>query len=156
MSDRALYQRLLLDHNRNPRRRGRLTDPTHQAERANPLCGDRLHLTLRIVDGAIADAACETTGCAISRAAASILVDRLPGATTGEALEFADRVERFCRGEPPTASCCPPADPDEALSALAGVRDYPMRIRCALLACEALRHALSTRPGPAPSQKFPP
>ena len=135
-----LYQEVILDHNRRPRHYGRLPAPTHTAQGHNPLCGDRLSMTLRIADGRLAEVAFEGAGCAIAKASASLLTDALLGHTTDEALTL---IEAFH-----AALTTPPEQPiDEdrlgKLAALVGVRVFPVRIKCASLAPHTLRAAIT-------------
>lgn len=132
-----LYREVILDHSRSPRNFGRLEGANREADGFNPLCGDQLKLSLRVEDGSLRQASFVGDGCAISTASASLLTDAVAGLSESEALELADRFRRMAAGE---------IEPDEAdlgkLSALAGVRDYPMRVKCATLAWHALRAAL--------------
>jgi nitrogen fixation protein NifU and related proteins len=134
MSDLSdLYQEVILDHNRRPRNFRRLEDASHHAEGYNPLCGDRV----QIADGRIADIAFEGTGCAISKASASLMTDQLKGSTVAEARTLFDRFHRMVTT---------PADQDVEelgkLSALAGVREFPVRVKCASLAWHTLKAAM--------------
>jgi nitrogen fixation NifU-like protein len=146
---RDLYRELILDHSRNPRNFGKLTDATHIADGINPLCGDKLRLYLRIESGQIRDAGFEGIGCAISVASASLLTDIVIGLPQRTALEyFAATVSRLNGGKP--------AHPDiEALQkihALDGVREFPARIKCATLPWHALRSAISEQESPATTE----
>ncbi len=135
-----LYREVILDHSRSPRNFGRLEGANREADGFNPLCGDRLKLSLRVEDGAVRQASFVGDGCAISTASASLLTEALQGLSEAEALALADRFRQMAAGE---------IHPDEAelgkLSALAGVRAYPMRVKCATLAWHALRVALERR-----------
>jgi nitrogen fixation NifU-like protein len=135
-----LYQELILDHYAHPRHFGRLANANRRAEGYNPLCGDQVHLELRVEDGVIVDVAFEGSGCAISTAAASLMAEAVAGASEAEALRLRDQLLATV-----TAAEDEPADVDALgkLAALAGVRNYPMRVKCATLAWHALREALS-------------
>lgn len=139
MSDlRELYQETILDHNKQPRN-FRAVDPhDHEADGYNPLCGDTIHLELRLDDsGRIEDIGFTGEGCAISRASASIMTEALKGKTAAEANELFDRFHHQVTNDS--------AEPDPALGklgVLAGVRDYPMRVKCATLAWHTLKAAL--------------
>jgi len=146
---RDLYRELILDHARNPRHFGKLADMTHHAEGINPLCGDKLHVYLRIDDdGRIADVAFEGSGCAISVASASLLTETVAGLTTKQALRrFAAVIEAL------TAD----TDTEDAvelgkLAALQGVREYPSRVKCATLAWHALCAAINDQDDPATTE----
>lgn len=141
---RELYRELILDHAKSPRHFGRLEDPTHSAEGVNPLCGDKLKMYFRVDDdGRISDARFEGSGCAISVASASLLMETVIGLKTDRALAyFAAMIERLANraeagGEPV------PADLELGkLEALEGVKEFPTRVKCATLAWHALNSAL--------------
>jgi len=132
-----LYQEVILDHNRRPRNFGTLDGASHHAEGYNPLCGDRLSLFLRVDDGVIGDVRFEGSGCAISKASASLMTDRLKGATVAEARDLFERFHRMV-----TTSSTEPVEELGKLSALAGVREFPVRVKCASLAWHTLKAAM--------------
>jgi nitrogen fixation protein NifU and related proteins len=136
-----LYQEVILDHNRRPRNFRTIEPATHRADGHNPLCGDRLSLYVQVADGRIADVAFQGSGCAISKASASMMTD----AVKGQSLEAARALfERFHR-----MVTTPPDQPVEnmgKLSVLAGVREFPVRVKCASLAWHTLRAALDREP----------
>ncbi len=142
MSDLSdLYQEVILDHNRRPRNFGRLPHPSHQAEGFNPLCGDRVKVFLQVEADRIADLAFEGSGCAISKASASLMTDRLKGCTLVEAHDLFTRFHRMVTTPPDRA-----LDDDLGkLSALAGVREFPVRVKCASLAWHTLRSAIDAK-----------
>lgn len=147
---RELYRDLILDHARNPRHFGKLDHATHRAEGINPLCGDKLRLYLDVDAGeTIRQAAFEGTGCAISVASASLLTDTVVGLSTGEAMAYFDAVSAELTGAESND-----ADNVELgkLRALAGVRDYPTRVKCATLAWHALKSALRQETTPASTE----
>ncbi|MBT8099385.1 MAG: SUF system NifU family Fe-S cluster assembly protein [Gammaproteobacteria bacterium] len=135
---RDLYRELILDHSRSPRHFGKLPEATHRATGINPLCGDKLHLDLKVdANDRIEDIAFEGSGCAISVASASLLTDVVHGMQTEDAMQF------FCAV---TSRLTGNADPDidvGKLQALDGVREFPSRIKCATLAWHALHSALA-------------
>src|SRR5512133_2836083 len=89
MSDlRELYQEVILDHSKKPRNFRAIVDATHQADGHNRLCGDKLHVSLKVQDGRIVDVAFQGSGCAISTASASMMTDELRGKTVEEALQL--------------------------------------------------------------------
>lgn len=144
---RELYRELILDHAKSPRHFGKLEDATHSAEGVNPLCGDKLKVYFRIdADYCISDARFEGSGCAISVASASLLMETVIGLKTDRALAFfAAMIERLAsRTEPGGAEI--PADLELGkLEALEGVKEFPTRVKCATLAWHALHSALKTR-----------
>jgi len=138
-----LYQEVILDHNRRPRNWGSLADATRTAEGFNPLCGDRLKLHVRIDGDRVAGIAFEGSGCAISKASASLMTDAVKGKTLGEALDLFDRVHIMLTTPIDEAV-------DEAavgkLAVLAGVREFPTRVKCASLAWHTLKSAITASP----------
>ncbi|MEE2775590.1 MAG: SUF system NifU family Fe-S cluster assembly protein [Acidobacteriota bacterium] len=133
---RQLYQEVILDHYKRPRNFGKLDPADRRAQGYNPLCGDQLEVTLRL-DGDRVDEVCfEGAGCAISTASASLMTEAVKGKTQAEAEALFQDVQQLVTGaEPPTGEM-------GKLEVLAGVRDYPVRIKCAILAWHALRSAL--------------
>jgi nitrogen fixation protein NifU and related proteins len=138
MSDLSdLYQEVILDHNRRPRNFRVLEAPTHQAEGYNPLCGDRLRLYLTVDAGTIADIGFQGSGCAISQASASLMTDSLKGRPIADARALFEQFHRMVT-TPPDAE----VQDLGKLSALAGVREFPVRVKCASLAWHTLKAAL--------------
>jgi nitrogen fixation NifU-like protein len=140
-----LYQEVILDHNRRPRNFHVLQDASHRAEGYNPLCGDRLTLYLKIDDGVIRDVGFEGSGCAISKASASLMTDAVKGHSTADARSLVDRFQRMVT--------TPPEQEVEdlgKLSALAGVREFPVRVKCASLAWHTLKAAIDRRVSVSP------
>jgi nitrogen fixation NifU-like protein len=138
-----LYQEVILDHNRRPRNWGPLADATSTAEGYNPLCGDRLTLHVKIDNDRIAGVSFEGSGCAISKASASLMTDAIKGRTLGEAFDLFDRVHAML-----TTPISQPVDESQVgkLAVLSGVREFPTRVKCASLAWHTLKQAL-TNPG---------
>jgi nitrogen fixation protein NifU and related proteins len=138
MSDLTdLYQEVILDHNRRPRNFRVIESPSHHAEGYNPLCGDRLNLYVQVSGDTITDLAFEGSGCAISKASASLMTDALKGKTVSQANSLFERFHRVVT--------TPPDQPVEdlgKLSVLAGVREFPVRVKCASLAWHTLKAAL--------------
>jgi len=136
MSDlRELYQEVILDHNRSPRNFGSLNDADRRADGHNPLCGDRLAIGVKIVNGVVADLRFEGSGCAISKASASLMTEAVKGKTVDEFHRLFERFHGLVTNENVPAN-------DAALGKLAvfaGVRDYPARVKCAILAWHTLR-----------------
>ena len=141
MSDLSdLYQEVILDHNRRPRNWGALADATQKAEGYNPLCGDRLTLHVRIEGGRIDGVSFEGSGCAISKASASLMTDAVKGHTVIEALDLFDRVHDML-----TTPIDQPVDEGSVgkLAVLSGVREFPTRVKCASLAWHTLKSAIT-------------
>lgn len=132
-----LYQEVILDHTRRPRNFGRLAAANRAASGDNPLCGDRLDLQLEVRDGRIQDVAFEGAGCAISTASASLMTEAVKGRPLAEAEALAERFHTLMTGEGPAG------EELGKLAALCGVREYPMRVKCATLAWHTLRSALA-------------
>ena len=132
-----LYQQVILDHNRKPRNFQKVADANCTAEGFNPLCGDQIHLYVKLEGDRIRDIGFQGSGCAISRASASLMTSALKGKSAGEAEELFQRFHRLVTTDEA-------ADP-EALGKLAvfsGVREFPARVKCASLAWHTLRAAL--------------
>jgi nitrogen fixation NifU-like protein len=139
MSDlNDLYQEVILDHNRRPRNFHALAGASHSAEGYNPLCGDRLTLYLKIADGMVTDVSFEGGGCAISKASASLMTDAIKGKSVGEAQALFERFHRMVTTPPET-----PVEDMGKLSVLAGVREFPVRVKCASLAWHTLKAAMT-------------
>jgi nitrogen fixation NifU-like protein len=135
----SLYQELILDHSRRPRNRGTLENPSARAEGANPLCGDELILYVDVADDTVREVRFEGHGCAISTASASLMSEAVRGKTTAEAHDLFKRFHASLVAGPATE-----VDVSDLgkLAALTGVRDYPMRVKCASLAWHTLNAAL--------------
>lgn len=133
-----LYQEVILDHNRRPRNFRALDGATRTQEGFNPLCGDRLTLYVQLEGERIADLAFQGSGCAISKASASLMTEALKGKSVDEARTLFDRFHQMVTSAPTEQV------PEMGkLSVLAGVREFPMRIKCASLAWHTLRAAVS-------------
>ena len=138
---RDLYQEVILDHNKHPHNFGELAGADRHADGFNPLCGDKLAVYVNLDGDMITDVRFEGSGCAISKASASLMTDSVKGKTLVETRELFDRfLNLVTDGDV--------ADDGEALGKLAvfaGVRDYPTRVKCASLAWHTLRAALEDR-----------
>ena len=134
-----LYQEVILDHNRRPRN-FRTIEGGRKAEGYNPLCGDRLTLYLRVDDDVITDVSFQGSGCAISKASASLLTESVKGKTIAQAEALFNRFQRMI-----TAPVDAPLDDLGKLSVLGGVRQFPVRVKCASLAWHTLRAAVEAR-----------
>lgn len=146
MSDlRDLYQEVILDHSKNPRNFGHHEPSNRTARGHNPLCGDQIRIYVLVEDGRIKDVSFEGRGCAISTASASMMTEMLKGRTEAEAEDIFKRFHAVVTGEAEIA------DDEEAdggldkLRVLAGVRDYPMRVKCATLAWHTMKAALEAK-----------
>jgi nitrogen fixation protein NifU and related proteins len=146
MSDlQDLYQEVILDHNRRPRNFRELPPPARRAEGFNPLCGDRLTLYLDLEGDTIRDLSFVGSGCAISKASASLMTEALKGKTLVEAERLFERFHDMVTSSTETA----PADLGK-LSVLAGVREFPTRVKCASLAWHTLKAAVNAGGTPEP------
>ncbi|HVJ27040.1 MAG TPA: SUF system NifU family Fe-S cluster assembly protein [Vicinamibacterales bacterium] len=135
-----LYQEVILDHNKRPRNFRTIDPSTHRADGHNPLCGDRLSLYVQVSEDTIEDVAFQGSGCAISKASASLMTD----AVKGQTIEAANAL--FARFHAMVTT--PPDQPVEnmgKLSVLAGVREFPVRVKCASLCWHTLKAALDRK-----------
>ncbi|TMH56827.1 MAG: SUF system NifU family Fe-S cluster assembly protein [Betaproteobacteria bacterium] len=144
---RDLYQDVILDHYRRPRHRGALVDANRRAQGFNPLCGDQLTLYVRVKDGVIEEVSFEGSGCAISTASASLLTESIKGKTEREAEALFDRFRELVTQDDVT-----PHPGLGKLEVLAGVREFPVRVKCATLAWHTLRAALAGRHEPVSTE----
>jgi nitrogen fixation NifU-like protein len=135
MSDlRDLYQEVILDHSKKPRNFGKPAHANHTAQGHNPLCGDRVTIYLDLgEDGRVKEVTFEGSGCAISMASASIMTEMLKGKTVDEAKTLFEKFHGVVTGEDEDLSGTDGVDLDR-LEALSGVREFPMRVKCATLA----------------------
>jgi nitrogen fixation NifU-like protein len=132
-----LYQEVILDHNKRPRNFRVLERATHHAEGYNPLCGDRLALFLEVSGDVITDVGFQGSGCAISKASASLMTDSVKGRPVEDARVLFDRFHRMVTTPPDRE-----VEDLGKLSVLAGVREFPVRVKCASLAWHTLKAAL--------------
>lgn len=135
-----LYQDVILEHNRAPRNYRVMDDANRHAEGNNPLCGDRLTLWLKLEDGIIRDVAFQGSGCALSRASASLMTTAVKGKSEAEARALFDRFHRLVTGT------LAPAESETLgkLAVFSGVSEFPIRVKCATLPWHALRQAMET------------
>lgn len=144
---RELYQEVILDHNRRPRNFGPLPAANHQAEGDNPLCGDKVSVLLDLEDGRIQDIAFQGVGCAISMASASLMTEALKGQTVEEARRLFHVFHNLLTTGAGESS------PDLGkLAVFTGVREFPMRVKCATLAWHTLLAALSEKAQPVSTE----
>jgi nitrogen fixation NifU-like protein len=144
-----LYQQIIIEHNRSPRNFKKLPHPTHAAEGSNPLCGDQIRVEVVLDGDRIADIGFQGSGCAISQAAASLLTGAVLGKTRVEAEALFQDVHAML-------TSAPGASVDSArmgkLAALAGVRRFPARVKCASLSWHTLHAALHAAAEPVTTE----
>lgn len=133
----SLYQEVILDHYKNRRHRGQIDGATATVDHNNPMCGDEIHLEVRVAEGNLTDLGHTGDGCSISQASASMMSEVVIGKSTDEALALVEHMRAVMHGT---------EDPDEERLgdgiALVGVRKFPARVKCALLSWMALKDAL--------------
>lgn len=144
-----LYQQIIVEHNRAPRNFKKLPHPTREAEGANPLCGDQIKLEVELAGDRIADIGFQGSGCAISQASASLLTGAVQGKSTADAQELFRQVHAMLTSAPGT-----PVETAKLgkLAALAGVRQFPVRVKCASLPWHTLRAALESTAEPVTTE----
>ena len=137
---RELYQEIILDHNKSPRNFGKLECVTTSQEGYNPLCGDHLYVHLRLEENRIEDVSFEGSGCAISKASASLMTVALQGKSVAEAERLFEDFHSMVM-----ADVAEPVDETKLgkMAIFAGVREFPMRVKCATLAWHAMKSAIS-------------
>ena len=150
MSDlRELYQQLILDHNKSPRNFCELPDANRSSDGYNPLCGDHIHLFVKLKDGLIEDIGFQGSGCAISKASASMMTSLVKGKTREEAEGLFEEFRDMVTGDPEV-------EPDLGrmgkLAVFAGVREYPARVKCATLSWHTLHAALEGKDQPVTTE----
>ncbi len=139
-----LYQEVILDHNRQPRNFGPLPDADHTAEGYNPLCGDRLKLYLTMDGDRVAEVRFEGSGCAISKASASLMTEMIVGKTAAQVEELFRGFHELLTGDPSVKAKA--AQELGKLAVFEGVREYPIRVKCATLAWHTLQAAMKAEP----------
>lgn len=134
-----LYQQVILDHNKKPRNFRRLETANRSAEGYNPLCGDQLRVYLELEDDTVKDISFEGTGCAISKAAASMMTQAVKGKSREEAENLFNQFHQMVKGELDEENT-----PNKLgkLKIFAGVREFPVRVKCASLSWHTLHAAL--------------
>ena len=134
-----LYQQTIIEHNRHPRNFRKIEGATHAAEGYNPLCGDHLWVYMNVTDGIIQDAAFEGSGCAISKASASMMTAALKGKTIAQAKVLFDEFHRLVIGElKPDGK----TDHLDKLAVFSGIWQYPSRVKCASLSWHTMNGSL--------------
>lgn len=145
MALEELYREVILDHYRNPRNRGHLDSPDAKAQGVNPLCGDEINVEVSFDDGVVSEVAVEGQGCSISQSSASMMTEAIKGKTRAEIEELVSRFRTMMSLEESDDSGLDPERPGAVLGdieALQGVRQYPVRIKCASLGWNTLMEAL--------------
>ncbi|MFK7896921.1 MAG: Fe-S cluster assembly sulfur transfer protein SufU [Myxococcota bacterium] len=138
---RELYQATILGHNKKPRNFRVMDDATHEADGHNPLCGDQLTLYARVdASGNVEEVTFQGSGCAISKASASLMTDFVKGKSTEQVHSDFEHFHELVTSAPSEE---PKLEGLGKLAVFAGVREYPMRVKCATLAWHALREALA-------------
>ena len=140
---RELYQEVIFDHNRSPRNFRTMEQPDFVADGHNPLCGDQLRVYLQVEDGRVKDASFEGHGCAISKASASLMTERVKGMPLAEVETLFEDFHAMLT-EPQ-----PPQQDFGKLQVLVGVREFPARVKCATLAWHTLHNAITRSSGTA-------
>ena len=136
---RELYQQVILDHNKSPRNFRIIEHPSHQAEGYNPLCGDRIDVFVNVKDGVIEDISFQGKGCAISKASASLMSSIVKGKPVVEAEKLFEKFKELITGK---LGENPDLEELGKLAVLAGVKDFPARVKCASLAWHTMINAI--------------
>jgi len=134
----ALYQEVILDHNRKPRNFREMENADRRIEGRNPLCGDEITVWLKLDGDRVADVSFKSTGCAVSKSSASLMTSTVKGKTVAETLQLFDRFHQMITGKLADGE----RDTMGSLAALGGVSKFPVRVKCASLAWHALKAAL--------------
>jgi nitrogen fixation protein NifU and related proteins len=138
-----LYQNVILEHNRSPRNYRAMENVDHTAQGNNPLCGDQVRVWLRMDGEVIKEATFQGSGCAISRASASLMTGAVVGKTRAEAEALFERFQRLITGRVEAGE----AETLGKLAVFSGVSEFPIRVKCASLSWHAMREALKTEKG---------
>ena len=143
MNLKELYQEIILDHGKNPRNLGKFENFNKDAKGHNPLCGDKVHLFLKLDENKnVNDIPFEGEGCAISMASASIMTDLMKGKSEKEAKEIIDKFLDMIKEKDDINTNLLEEDEKTKLMSLGGVKNYPMRVKCATLSWHAVSSAL--------------
>ena len=137
-----LYQQVILDHNKKPRNFHKLENANRKAEGYNPLCGDQLNIYLKIDDEQVTDISFEGSGCAISKASASMMTQAVKGKSQAEVEQLFDEFHRMVTG-----TLDEETEPNHLgkLKIFAGVREFPVRVKCATLSWHTMHAALNNQ-----------
>ena len=139
---RELYQQVILDHNKSPRNYRVIEHPSHYCDGHNPLCGDTIHLYLNVEEGIVKDISFQGSGCAISKASASLMSSIVKGKKVDEVKEIFENFQKMITGKMEEE-----ADIESLgkLAVLAGVKEFPSRVKCASLAWHTLMNAIENK-----------
>jgi nitrogen fixation NifU-like protein len=150
MSDlRDLYQELILDHTKHPKNFGRLENANCQADGYNPLCGDKVTVFLKVEDDVVEGISFQGSGCAISTASASMMTESLKGKTIAEAKTLFGQFHELLTG---AANRLPDVDALGKLAVFSGVKEFPIRVKCATLAWHTMQAALNHQQQPVSTE----
>ena len=142
---KALYQEVILDHNKKPRNYGTLAHPSHQAEGLNPLCGDHIFVALNLAGDAVESIAFHGESCAICKASASLMTMAVKGKTPVQAEQLVHAFVDMATGRAPPEDRAEPLPGMARLAVFSGIRDLPMRVKCAILPWHTLQAALNSQ-----------
>ncbi len=155
MNLKELYQEIILDHGKNPRNLRKFENFNKDAKGHNPLCGDKVHIFLKIDENKnISDISFEGEGCAISMASASIMTDLMKEKKENEVKELVDDFLKMIKDTPKMNSKIISEDEKTKLMSLSGVKQYPMRVKCATLAWHTLTSAMDNSKDETNTEKF--
>jgi nitrogen fixation NifU-like protein len=147
----ALYQEIILEHNRRPRNYRTMECADRMVEGRNPMCGDALTLWVKLDGERLADVSFQGSGCAISKASASLMTAAVKGKTRAEAEQLFEQFRALVTGRLEAEADARSKESLGSLRALGGVARFPSRVKCASMAWHALHSALATDDGPPPS-----
>ena len=146
MELKELYQEIILDHGKTPRNKGKCEGYTHDAQAYNPLCGDKVHIYLKLDKGKnITDMSFEGEGCAISLASASILTDTLKGKDFSFTKKITEDFLNMVKNKKKIALNSLTEDQITTITSLSGVQEFPMRVKCATMVWHTLLSALDNK-----------
>ena len=139
---KELYQEIILDHNKYPKNYGKPAEYNHDSEGYNPLCGDRVHVYVTEENGIIKEVHFEGSGCAISKASASVMTTLLKGKTVAEAQQIFDEFQKVITSD---SNSEPDLEKIGKLAVFAGVREFPTRVKCASLVWHTVMAAMQDK-----------
>ena len=146
MELKELYQEIILDHAKNPRNKGKCEGYNHDAKAHNPLCGDKVHIYLKLnKDKKIEDLSFEGEGCAISLASASILTETVKGKDLSFITRVSDDFINMIKNKKKIKINSLTPDQMTTITSLSGVQEFPMRVKCATMAWHTLMSAIETK-----------
>ena len=155
MNLKELYQEIILEHGKNPRNLGKTENFNKDAKGNNPLCGDNVHVYLKLNDQRkVEDISFEGSGCAISMASASIMTDLIKGKSDNEAKEIIEDFLGMIKENPELKNNILKEDDKTKLMCLSGVKQYPMRVKCATLSWHTLTSAMDDKKEEINTEKF--